>query len=236
MTTAYEKKIQAFHDAEAAKAKARKLERELAKLAAPVETALVEGEQAPISSPDAERQLAVPYSHAGMIQLIIDNPTWSHKQYAKHFGYTPGWFASVIASDNFQTLLDLRRDEVADPSLTATLEERFRALTLRSLTVLQTLLDNPKVDDATVIKAAEIGVKALGLGQKKSDEDDKPQVVHSLDTLADRLTSLLKHKGLGNAGIDHRTQQEIMIIDAMPTSDKMLHELKAQSNSDSADA
>lgn len=179
---------------------------------------------APLSAPDESRQALFPYTHDGMIQLIVDNPTWTHKQYAAHFGQTPGWFSSVLASDNFQQRLDLRRDEVADPSLTATLEERFRALTLRSLSVLQVMLDNPKVQDATVLKAAEIGIKALGLGKPKDDEDDKPKVA-SLDSLADRLTAMLAAKGLGNAGIDHRTQQEIMTIEAMPVTDRQLQEL-----------
>lgn len=183
----------------------------------------------PYSQNDEARQDGHPYEPATMVQLIIDNPNWTHKQYARHFGRTTGWFASVLASDVFQQCLDLRRSEVADPSLTATLEERFRALTLRSLEVLQVMLDNPKVQDTTVLKAAEIGIKALGLGMKK-EEDDKPKEENSLDSLADRLTSLLRSKGHGQGMIEHRTTQEQHAAKKLEPTDVLLMELKEVPN------
>lgn len=157
-----------------------------------VKAAARASETSPVAArPDYERQLQFPYNPDVMIQYIIDNPGRSHKDYAKHFGQTPGWFAAVLAGDQFQQRLDLRRGEISDPSITATLEERFRALTLRGLDVLQVMMDNPKVQDATVLKATEIGIKALGLGQaRKSDEDAKLPQAASLDTLAERLLQL----------------------------------------------
>lgn len=143
---------------------------------------------------DEQRQLDCPYSHEGLIDLMIVNPTWPSLKLAKHFGQTPGWLASIIASDEFQQVLDPRRSLVRSPFITATLEERFRGLTLRSLEVLQARLDDPKVQDATILKAAEIGIKALGLGQKKDEDDGKPKV-NSLDRLADSLTAILRAKG-----------------------------------------
>lgn len=148
-------------------------------------------ENSPVAArPDYGRQLEQPYTPDVMIQYIIDNPGRGHRDYAKHFGQTPGWFASVLAGDEFQQRMDLRRGEISDPSITATLEERFRALTLRGLDVLQVLMDNPKVQDATVLKATEIGIKALGLGQARKDEDAKLPQAASLDTLAERLLQL----------------------------------------------
>lgn len=177
---------------------------------------------------DTDRQDAVTYTHEGMIELIIRNPTWSHAKLAKHFGYTPGWFANVLAGDDFQRALDPRRHEVADPTMTATLEERFRGLTLQALGVMQKLLDNPKVQDATVLKAAEIGIKALGLGAKKdADEDDKPKGVQSLDILAERLTGLMKNKGA--TGLIPERQAMIDLNPAVRksgASDDLLQELK----------
>ncbi len=145
----------------------------------------------PVDPPEPQAD----YTHDAMIQLIIDNPTWSHRQYAAYFGHFPSWFASVLASEVFQQQLDLRRDEVADPSLTATLQERFTALTLRSMDVLQLKLDDPKAQDATILKALELGVKALGLGNVKREEEsgNKPAAA-SIDVLAERLTSLMQTK------------------------------------------
>jgi len=104
------------------------------------------------------------YSPALMVQLMIDHPDWSHSRFAAHFGRQPSWMAAVLASDMFQRALDGRRHEVADPSLAATLDERFRALAIRSTTVLSEKLNLAGVNDLTVLKAAELGVKALGLG------------------------------------------------------------------------
>lgn len=149
---------------------------------------------APVFKPDENRQDAIPYSHSAMIELIIANPTWDSRKLARHFGFTPGWFSQVIASDDFQQELDPRRHEVANPAMVATMEERFRGLTLQSLDKLQTMLENPKVQDTTVLKAAELGIKALGLGMKKGDDDDKPPEVRTLDTLANRLTEMLRQR------------------------------------------
>lgn len=143
--------------------------------------------------PDEARQAEMPYSHEGLIAIAIDNPGWTTLRLAKFFGQTPGWLASVVASDEFQRILDPLRPQVKQTFLTATLEERFRGLTLRSMEVLQLRLDDPKVQDATVLKAAELGIKALGLGKEK--EDDKPKVVNSLDKLAQLLEQTLDAKG-----------------------------------------
>lgn len=181
-----------------------------------------------VHAPDYDRQDRVQYSHDGMIQLMIDNPGWGHAKLAKHFGHTPGWFANVLAGDEFQMRLDLRRHEVLDPTLTATMEERFRGLTLQALTVMQKLLDNPKVQDATVLKAAEIGIKALGLGMKK-DEEEKPKEVHSLDTLADRLVGLMKGKAPGQGLIGQREVLDLNTVQAVRksgASDELLQELR----------
>ncbi len=86
------------------------------------------------------------------------------------------------------------------------------------------MMDNPKVQEQTVLKAAELGIKALGMGKGKDDDEDEKKSM-SLDSLADRLTAMLAAKGLGSAGSEHKTQQEIMIIEAQSPSDRNLMEL-----------
>lgn len=134
----------------------------------------------------ASTSLAASYSHAAMVQLMVDNPTWSHKKFAAHWGKGAGWFASVLASDAFQSELDKRRGEIPNPELTATMDERFRALALRSLDVLQDKLGGKEVSDNIVLRATEIGVKALGMGQAVP-----PPTAPSgnVDTLAERLVA-----------------------------------------------
>lgn len=147
-----------------------------------------------IFKPDEKRQAEMPYSHEALIQAAIANPGWGTLKLAQFFGQTPGWLSSVVASDEFQLTLDPVRKQVKQTFLTATLEERFRGLTLRSMDVLQERLNDPKVQDATVLKAAELGIKALGLGKKDEEEAGKPKV-NALDKLAQMLEANLAAKG-----------------------------------------
>ena len=153
---------------------------------------------------DAERAVAIPtergnitayaaqrYSHEAMVQLMVDHPEYSHAQLAHAFGRPPSWISTVLASESFQAVLDTRRHEVADPSLTATMEERFRALALRATTVLQEKLNSPGVNDLVVLKAAEIGVKALGLGQRPAEPAALPAPVNSSQTAAEKILAAM---------------------------------------------
>lgn len=137
----------------------------------------------PVVSPRAGRI----YSPESMVQLIIDHPTWSHAELASYFGRLPSWTSAVLASDAFQQALDGRRHEVADPSLSATMEERFRALAIQSTVVLQKKLDSPGVNDLVVLKAVELGVKALGLGQKQPETPQLPAPQNSSQSVAEKL-------------------------------------------------
>lgn len=139
------------------------------------------------------------YSPELMVDLMVNNPDLTSQQLAETFGRSLGWFSQVIASQAFQSALDGRRHEVLNPEFSLTLEERFRGLTLRSLTLLQEKMEVGKVlPDMTVMKIAEIGIKALGMGQKvaekpTSPEDSTPK--NSSEMIADRImTAMAKRK------------------------------------------
>ena len=132
-----------------------------------------------------------PYSPGIMVQLMIDNPDWSHAQLASHFGRLPSWTSTVLASDAFQTALDSRRHEVADPSLSATMEERFKGLAIRAATVLQEKLNGQGVSDLVVLKAAELGIKALGMGHKPSETPQLPSPTNSSESVAEKLLAAM---------------------------------------------
>lgn len=132
----------------------------------------------------------VSYSHKAMIDLIIGNPWISQNAIAAHFGYTAAWISNILAADAFQAALAARREEVVDPVLKATIEERFRALVIKSLDVLQEKLNASQVSDNVAIRAAELGAKALGVGGHAAP---KPQESSNdrLERLATRLVDLL---------------------------------------------
>jgi len=133
----------------------------------------------------------VRYSHDGMIDLIVEDPSISQNRIAEIFGYTPAWVSLVMSSDAFKERLAARKAELVDPAIRATLEERFRSVVTRSLEVLADKLSAPSsvVPDALALRAAELGAKALGLGGNAPPPPVAVPTDH-LDKLASRLLAL----------------------------------------------
>jgi hypothetical protein len=133
------------------------------------------------------------YSPELMVDLIINNPDYSSKQLGEIFGKPQSWVAQVLASANFQSALDPRRAEVLNPEYAMTLEERFRGLTIRSLNILQEKMETGKaLPDMTVLKIAELGIKALGMGQKAAEKaapEEAPK--NSSEMVADRIMAAM---------------------------------------------
>lgn len=105
------------------------------------------------------------YSHEAMIDLIISNPRITQNELATEFGYSVGWVSRVMGSDAFQAALARRRDEVTDPFLVASMEEKFRGVVDQSLNILMDKLAVTQSADLA-LKTAELGVKALGFGAR----------------------------------------------------------------------
>ncbi|MEG7795892.1 hypothetical protein, partial [Listeria monocytogenes] len=70
------------------------------------------------------------YSHTDMIDFIIANPGITQNDIAARYGYSVGWVSNVMASDAWQSAMAARRSEICDPVLVATVEERFKGITL----------------------------------------------------------------------------------------------------------
>lgn len=136
------------------------------------------------------------YSPELMVDLILNNQDFSPKQLGEIFGRPQSWVAQVLASQSFQTALDPHRSQVLNPEYAMTLEERFRGLTIRSLTVLQEKLEAGKaLPDLTVVKIAELGIKALGMGQKvekPTSPEDIPQ--NSSEKVAERIMAAMQKR------------------------------------------
>jgi len=130
----------------------------------------------------------VRYTHTDMIDYLIANPSTSQGQLALRYGYTQGWVSNIMASDAWQAALAARRQELVDPTLAATLEERFRGMTLQSLERLQEKLSAPQVSDNVVLRALELGAKALGVGGNAAPKE--VPVADRLERLAARLIDL----------------------------------------------
>lgn len=135
----------------------------------------------------------VSYTHDAMIDLIIENPAIMQGDLAKAFGYTQAWVSNIIASDAFQARLAERRDELTDPSIRATIEERFKALVLRSFEIVQEKLARPAhlIPDNFALRTMELSTKALGYGASKEIvQAPQASATDHLAHLANRLIDL----------------------------------------------
>jgi hypothetical protein len=107
---------------------------------------------------------APPYTPDAMVALMLEKPNATEKQLAAHFGKPKSWFFAVLASDRFQLALAPHKESIANPSWTASMDERFKAIAVKSLSVMGEKLESKEVSEFLVTKAAEISIKALGYG------------------------------------------------------------------------
>lgn len=110
----------------------------------------------------------VRYTHEAMIDVIIAEPTITQNELAKRFDRSVSWISIVMGSDAFQAALAKRRDDVTDPFLVATIEERFRGLATQSLAVIARKLEETSNIDVA-FKALDVSAKALGFGARAPD-------------------------------------------------------------------
>lgn len=112
----------------------------------------------------------VRYSHDAMIDLLIAEPTVQQNTLAQIFERTPGWISQVINSDAFQARLAERKEELIDPIIRATINDRLKAVAAKSLEHLVDRLNAPgaglTLKDDFLFKAAELSTKALGYGAR----------------------------------------------------------------------
>lgn len=105
------------------------------------------------------------YNHEAMIDVIIAEPTITQNELAQRFDRSVNWVSIMINSDAFQAALAKRRDDILDPFLVASVEERLRSLANQSLQVIADKLQTTQNPDLA-IKALEISTKALGFGAR----------------------------------------------------------------------
>jgi len=148
---------------------------------------------------------ALPFSPLLMIDLIINNPSWSAKELGQAFGRSAGWISQVMATKGFQELLEPRRGEILNPEFSMTLDERFTALSIRAVSVLQEKLEQGKaLPDATVLRVAELGIKALGMGQKKKEEEEseKAPLQNTSEAVAEKIMAAMAKRKAASEAID----------------------------------
>lgn len=155
----------------------------------------------------------VRYTHKAMADLIIANPAISQNELADHFGYSASWVSTILASDAFQSYLAERQEELVDPSIRATIEERFKALAMRSMEILQEKLKGPvhTIPNNLVLRSLELSTKAAGFGARVELPAPAPQNGDHLTILADRLVVLQRnHRGIIDGQIQAIQEQKAL--------------------------
>lgn len=144
---------------------------------------------------------ALHFSPELLVDLLVHNPNWNMKDLGQAFGRSAGWAAQALSMKAVQDALTPRRHEVSNPEFAMTLEERFQALTIRSLSVMQEKLESGKaLPDLTVLKAAELGVKALGMGQKLKSEDVPAETSkNTSEMVADKIMAAMARRKAATA-------------------------------------
>lgn len=153
----------------------------------------------------------VSYTHDGMIDHMLANPGVSQGELALIYGYSTSWVCQIMSSDAFQARLHERREQITDPTIRATMKERFDALVLRSMEILQEKLNKPsdKVADQLVLQTLGLASKAAGYGARIETPPASPVSVHvHLEAMADNLTQLLRR----------RKAEALSVIDVPPSS------------------
>lgn len=123
------------------------------------------------------------YSHEALADMLLANPQMTHKELATAFDRSPVWVGYVIASDAFQAFLAKRREEIVDPILTMTVEEKLRGLVNRSSDLLMEKL-TPAMKPELLLETLKVGTKALGYGQRQPDAGMNVQFVVALPNQA----------------------------------------------------
>ncbi|HXV73590.1 MAG TPA: hypothetical protein VD713_02555 [Sphingomonadales bacterium] len=121
----------------------------------------------PLDTTDFSRDILkkVSYTHDAMIDAIIANPAVSEIELAAQFGFSKPWVNRLICSDAFQARLALRKEELIDPGLTASAEERIRNLEFTSMEIVQEKLE-ATADPKLAMQVLEMTFKARAYGAR----------------------------------------------------------------------
>ena len=128
--------------------------------------------------------------HRAMADTILARPDITMAELGEQYGVSASWTNLIVNSVAFKRHLEKRRDEVINPIIIASTEERLQAVVNRSLDVIHEKLSKTpdQVSDNLALRALELSSKAMGLGQAKA----ATVVVEAnhLDNLAKRLVAL----------------------------------------------
>ena len=142
----------------------------------------------------------VRYTHEAMIDMIIEDPGIKQNVLAERFGVTVAWISRIIGSDAFQGALAKRREDITDPFLVTTIEERLRGLAMHSIDVISKKLEDTNNADIA-LKGLEIASKALGFGARDRGGNTQNNFIVQMPQKATSAEDWAKAHGGGNGQV-----------------------------------
>ena len=128
---------------------------------------------APLKSTESAKDALgrVRYSHDALIDYILVNPQATQNEIAKAFGYTVPWISRIMCSDAFLARLAERKEDLVDPMIISSLEDKMHGAVARSFDILIEKLDQPHIANSQMgtelaLKVADLGGKLLGYGAR----------------------------------------------------------------------
>lgn len=150
------------------------------------------------SNPQSRIQ-SLRYTHEAMIDVIIAHPEVKQNELAKMFDKSVPWISRIIGSDSFQAALAKRREELTDPYLLASIEERFKGVVHQSLEIIAEKLQSTQSVDLA-LKSLDVGVKALGYGARSAGPTQNNQFVIQLPPKSANSTDWVDEHGAKRLG------------------------------------
>jgi hypothetical protein len=90
----------------------------------------------------------VSITHDAIIDFVIARPESTYREIAGAFSYTPEGIGIICRSDSFKARLESRKEDLVDPIIRQSVEERLQGLAHASIDILQRKLatsDDPKL-------------------------------------------------------------------------------------------
>lgn len=119
------------------------------------------------------------YPHEEIIDQILVNPMITQRELARRVGRSEYWMSCIVNSDAFKQRLSERKEELVDPLITASIEQRLTAVAEMALDRLMDEIERPgpkKIQD--LVAAGKLGVGDRNLVNSKPAVQNNLYVVH----------------------------------------------------------
>jgi hypothetical protein len=103
--------------------------------------------------------------HEQVIDMWVANPNLTQREIAQKLGRSEYWLSIVVNSDAFQQAFKARKEEIVDPLLSATVEDRLTAVANKAAEkLLERLSTNAPFSNKELIEATKMATTGLGMG------------------------------------------------------------------------